>query len=214
MHIVNRSLQFARGALLSFGPSAIRRRVWNKEYSENKWHFAYNTADDCVYAHLEKFARNGRILDLGCGSGNTSTELKDSAYQEYVGVDISEVALEMARKRSQDCGRQNKNSYACSDFFSYEPSGKFDVILFRESMYHVPLNKIKPLLDKLAPSLKEGGVFIVRLFVGSGDSTQEKQRPSTMMKIMETDFDVVEKARYKTPGLPEVLVFRPKAKTI
>jgi len=141
MYIVDRSARFLRGFLLSYGPSSIKRFFWDKEYFEEKWAFAYNTVGDCVYCHLEKHAANGSILDVGCGSGNTATELAETAYQTYLGVDISEAALAKARRRSRECGRQDKNRFECADFLSYVPTGQFDVILFRESMYHVPLGK-------------------------------------------------------------------------
>ena len=62
---------------------------------------------------------------------------------------------------------QNKNSFECGDFLTYVPTGQFDVILFRESMYHVPLGKVKATLDRYSAYLKDGGVFIVRLFASS-----------------------------------------------
>jgi len=104
MYIVDRSLQFFRGFLLSYGPSNLKKRFWDKEYSEEKWSFAYDTVGDCVYGHLEKHVANGNILDIGCGSGNTATELAP-IYKTYLGVDISEAALAKAKKRSEECGR-------------------------------------------------------------------------------------------------------------
>jgi SAM-dependent methyltransferase len=128
-------------------------------------------------------------------------------------VDISEAALAKARQRSRDCGRQDKNRFECADLLTYVPSGKYDVILFRESMYHVPLGKVKATLDRYSEYLKEGGVIIVRLFASSGDRPdgKDKARPAAMLSIMETDFDMLEKARYDVPGQPTVMVFRPKA---
>src|SRR5262249_54087667 len=130
--------------------------------------------------------------------------------QSYVGVDISETALNKARKRSADVGRQDKNSFECSDFMTYVPSGKFDVILFRESMYHVPLGQVKSTLDRYSSYLKEGGVFIVRLFAGSRQTNESKYRPTAMLAIMESEFDLVEKGEYEDWGRPKVIVFRPK----
>ncbi len=209
MNIVKRSLIFARGALLSYGPQALKRRVWDKEYRENKWHFADNTTGDCVYAHLERYARGGTILDLGCGSGNTANELANSAYTSYMGIDISEAALEKARRRSLENGRESKNRFGCSDFLAYEPECKFDVVLFRESMYHVPLSKVTALLEKYSKYLNEDGVFIVRLFAASRETSKSKYRPTAMLQIMEKNFDVVEKRQYAEPGSPTVIVFRP-----
>jgi SAM-dependent methyltransferase len=211
MYIVDRSLQFVRGFLLSYGPSNIKRRFWDKEYSEEKWSFAYNTVGDCVYPHLERYSANGRVLDIGCGSGNTATEMAETSYRSYLGLDISEAALAKARRRSQECGRGEKNSFECGDFLTYVPTGQYDVILFRESMYHVPLGKVKATLDRYSAYLKDGGVFVVRLFASSADQTEDKYRPAAMLKIMETEFDVLEKGRYEVPGRPAVIVFRPKA---
>jgi 2-polyprenyl-3-methyl-5-hydroxy-6-metoxy-1,4-benzoquinol methylase len=213
MYVVNRTIQFVRGFLLSYGPSNIKKRFWDKEYSEEKWAFAYNTVGDCVYAHLERYTANGDILDIGCGSGNTSTEMAGN-YRSYHGVDISEAALEKARRRSQECGRGDKNSFESADFLSYVPARQYDVILFRESMYHVPLGKVKGTLDKYSLYLKEGGVFVVRLYASSGDRKdgKDKHRPAAMLKIMETEFEMLEKARYNVPGQPTVLVLRPKAR--
>jgi SAM-dependent methyltransferase len=211
MYIVSRTTRFVRGFLLSYGPGILKKRVWDKEYSREKWNFADHTVGDCVYKHLEKHSANGSILDLGCGSGNTATELNEAAYKAYVGVDISETALAMAEKRSKESGRQNKNSFMYGDFLAYVPTELFDVILFRESMYHVPMTKVKPVLDRYSKYLKEGGVIIVRLFAGSRENTASKYRPTAMLQIMENEFDVIEKRQYSDLGRPTVIVLRPKA---
>jgi len=209
MYIVDRTARFVRGFLLSYGPTNLKKRFWDKEYSEEKWSFAYNTVGDCVYPHLERHTANGSILDIGCGSGNTATEMADT-YRSYLGVDISEAALAKARRRSRECGRGDKNTFECGDFLTYVPAGHYDVILFRESMYHVPLGKVKETLDRYSAYLKDGGVFVIRLFASSPGRTEDKSRPTAMLKIMEAEFDVVEKGRYEAPGRPTVIVFRPK----
>jgi SAM-dependent methyltransferase len=132
-------------------------------------------------------------------------------YKSYLGVDISEAALAKAKRRTEECGRQNKNRFDCGDFLAYVPPGKYDVILFRESMYHVPLGKVKSTLDRYSEYLKDGGVFIVRLYASSQEG-KDKQRPIAMLGIMEAEFDVVEKRQYEEQGRPTVIVFRPKAR--
>jgi 2-polyprenyl-3-methyl-5-hydroxy-6-metoxy-1,4-benzoquinol methylase len=207
LNIVDRGVQFARGFILSYGSEAAKKKIWDKEYHENKWHFADDTRGDCVYAALERHSRGGRILDLGCGSGNTCTELADSAYSSYLGVDISDEALAKAAKRSEAAGRAGKNRFAQSDFFNFDTSEKFDVILFRESMYHVPLEKIKPVLDKFSAYLADDGVFIVRLFIMRDGKV--KFRPHKMIDIIAGNFPVIEKNQYGNAGAT-VIVFRPR----
>lgn len=212
MYMVNRSARFVESFLKAYGPSNIKRFFWDKEYSGNKWDFADHTVGDCVYSHLERHAANGSILDIGCGSGNTAVEVAAPAYRSYLGVDISETALTKAAKRSIDSGRQDKNRFECADFLDYVPTGQFDVILFRESMYHVPLSKVKTTLERYSAYLKDGGVFIVRLFASSREDAEgkEKYRPTAMLGVMEAEFDVVEKRQYAAAGRPTVIVFRPK----
>jgi SAM-dependent methyltransferase len=208
MYAVERTLRFINGFVKSYGPSHIKRVLWDKEYSADKWNFADNTIGDCVYSHLEKHVANGSILDLGCGSGNTANELAATAYHSYVGVDISEAALAKAAKRTVENGRAGKNSFVCSDFLGYRPTQKFDVILFRESMYHVPLGRVKPILNHFSRYLKDNGVFIVRMNITDGKGSH-KHRLAAMVDIIVAEFDVVEKNQYGESG-PTVIVFRPK----
>jgi SAM-dependent methyltransferase len=209
MYIVQRALTFTRGFLLSYGPTKIKKALWDKEFSGNKWNFIDDTASDCVYAHLEKHARGGDILDLGCGPGNTANELAESAYTTYLGVDISESALAKGMRRTNENGRADKNSFVCSDFLSYMPTRKFDVILFRESMYHIPYGSVMELLNKYSKYLKSNGVFIVRLYTGDFQTGEIKLRVKKKMDLIKSKFDVVELSKYDKPGSPMVLVFRP-----
>lgn len=210
MYLVQRAITFARGFLLSYGPTKFKKALWDKEFSSDKWDFIDNTASDCVYPHLEKYARGGDILDLGCGPGNTANELAESAYTTYVGVDISESALAKAVKRTNENGRASKNTFVCSDFLGYMPTRDFDVILFRESMYHVPYGAVLELLDKYAKYLKSDGVFIVRLYTGDFQTGKTKLRVKKKMDLIKSNSVSIEEARYDKPGYPTIMVFRPK----
>ena len=203
MYIIDRTLRFTRGFLLSYGPSPIKKFFWDHEFSSGKWNFIDNTAGDCVYLHLDRFAKDRRVLDLGCGPGNTANELATSAYQTYVGVDISEAALLKARRRTGETGRTGKNLFVKDDFLNYVPTQRFDLILFRESMYHVPIGKVKTILDRYANYLKDGAVFVVRLHGGT-----TKHRPKAMLNIIESEFEIIEKSQY--PEEATVLVFKPR----
>ena len=160
----------------------------------------------------EKYANNGIILDLGCGPGNTANELDASVYQSYIGIDISEAALAKAMKRTQENGRAEKNSFVNSDFLSYGPTQEFDVILFRESMYHVPYGQVLPILRKFSKHLKNTGVFIVRLYAGDHRPGVIKTRVTKKMDLMKREFDIVESKQFDSAALPNVLVFRPRTR--
>jgi 2-polyprenyl-3-methyl-5-hydroxy-6-metoxy-1,4-benzoquinol methylase len=210
MAIVQRAKIFVERVLMIYGPTSVKKRLWDKEFSSTKWDFIDNTTGDCIYSHLEKFARNGSILDLGCGPGNTANELAATSYKTYVGVDISEVALAKAVLRTKENGRADKNTFARSDFLGYAPTQEFDVILFRESMYHVPFGQVQAILDKYSKHLKSGGVFMVRLYAGDIATGRIKPRVTAKLDLIKREFDIVESTEYQTPGTPTVMVFRPR----
>jgi len=207
MNIARRTLTLMGGFLKSYGPSNIKKLLWDKEFSGGKWNFIDDTVGDCVYPHLHRYLRGGSILDLGCGPGNTANELAAGAYRFYVGVDISEAALDKARRRTLENSRADKNVFVLGDFLTYVPTQQFDVILFRESMYHVPLSRVKTILDRYSKYLRDGGVFVVRIATGCDGKT--KYRPQAMVTTIEREFAVAEKAEDNITGAT-VLVFGPR----
>lgn len=190
-----------RGILLARGPQRIKRSLWNAEFAKGRWAQLEQTHGDCVYPCLEQYGREGSILDLGCGSGNTGIELPAGTYRDYTGVDISDVAIDRAAKKAEEDGRSHKNRYIQSEIFSYEPAQQFNVILFRDSIYYVPGSKHKEMLDRYSKFLNRGGVFIVRLWTGNG-----KYRD--IVSFLEGNFEIVEK-KVTGPSDTVVLVFRP-----
>jgi len=214
MNLAERGASFIVAFLKSYGPSNVKKYFWDKEFAGTKWDFIDHTEGDCVYENLEKYANNGSILDLGCGPGNTANELPVAAYQKYVGVDISDEALAKARRRTVEAGRGSKNFFVRNDFVNYAPAEEFDVILFRESIYHVPIGKIKETLSHYAKYLKPNGVFVIRIATSDNEHAgADKPRPMAMVQVMEKEFAVVEERRYEHLSRPMVLILRPKSRT-
>jgi hypothetical protein len=115
-----------------------------------------------------------------------------------------------AEKRTKECDRTDKNSFVVSDFLGYNPTQAFDIILFRESMYHVPYGQVLPILQKYSKYLTGSGVFIVRLYLGDTQAGKLKFRVKRKIDLIKRNFEIVEESRHQEPGMPTVLVFRPK----
>ncbi len=150
--------------LKAWGPGRLQRYAWNREFAEGHWDFIDSTPEDCIYDFLARYARGGAILDLGCGAGNTGNELAGGCYRDYVGVDISDVAVEKARERTLKAGRNGKNQYLQGDVVLFEPQKSFDVILFRESIWYIPKRRLLEVLARYRKHLKPGGVFLARIY--------------------------------------------------
>lgn len=198
MYWMKKLQNVGRGLAQRFGNEALKKGIWDAEYARGRWDCLDDTSGDCVYSLLEKYVNGGNILDLGCGSGNTGNELSENSYRAYVGVDIAQVALQKASRRSKENGRGEKNSYVQSDIINYVPCERFDVILLRDSIYYLPFSKIKPVLTRYSQYLNENGVFIVRLFDCQG-------KHGKLLKLIESSFAIVEKALFN--GATAVLVF-------
>lgn len=201
MSIVQRIMRAPYNFILRHASPTIKRLLWDREFTSGKWAFINDTTGDWSYVYLEKYCHNGSILDLGCGPGNTANELAANAYREYLGVDISEVALNKARKRTQQNRRSDKNHFISGDMLTFVPTQRFDVILLRESAYHVAMGQLRDMLSRYAQYLKEDGVFVVTM-VTNGRYTSRAR-----IRTIESEFDVVEKAERQQDG-STVLVFR------
>lgn len=203
MGLIAKIRNVVRGVLQAYGTPKIKSALWNTEFASGRWECLERTPGDCVYPWVEKYAAQGSILDLGCGSGSTAVELAFGSYRGYTGVDISDVAIAKAVRRSQEAGRAQKNHFDKSDFSNYIPVGPYNVILFRDSIYYVPLRKIKTMLDGYSGHLVAEGVFIVRLSGGGN----EKDGP--IVKIFENNFKIVEKYLHNDPQAL-IIIFRPE----
>ena len=194
-----RQLLRIRAVLKSRATSSVKRSLWNKEFADGRWDYIDNTPDDCIYPYLEKYCKGGSLLDLGCGSGNTGNELAIDKYNFYWGVDIADVAVQKAIERSKANGRSSKNRYSQGDIYSYEPTRKYDVILFRESIWYIPESKIQSMLDRYRGHLEEDGVFVVRIC--------DQELHGAIVKLIDDNYELLEK---HTPdgATTIVLVFR------
>lgn len=184
MRVVSRAQNLWRRVLQSWGTEDVKRRMWNREFGVGSWDHLGETPGDCVYRYVEKYASGGDILDLGCGSGNTGNELDASAYGTYLGVDISDVAIEKAFARSREAGRARKNRYVQADIVKYRPERTYRVILFRESLNYVPRARIVGMLRRYGNYLTEEGVLVVRLY--------DRTRYRAIQRLLQRNFNIVE----------------------
>ncbi len=170
-----------------WGPQKAKQRIWDSEYASGRWDYLSKFtgrvvgAKDPVYMFLDKYCPGAAVLDLGCGSGFTVLEMTD-AFREYVGIDISSVAIEKAKAAVQnDLSRAQKSRFLVSDIANFAPDREFSVILFRESIYYFPLRE---LLNHYCSYLAPGGVFIIRLY--------NRHKFKRIVDFLETNFHILE----------------------
>lgn len=98
---------------------------YEKQLEEEKERPRYDTLARLIQAQT----RHLSVLDLGCGTGIMKKYLPDNI---LTGVDISADAIRKARRSDPE------SEYICAPIEAYNPTGKFDIILFNEILYYLP----------------------------------------------------------------------------
>ena len=101
--------------------------------------------------------RDGRYLDIGCGSGYTVRWAAEAAPDgRAVGIDVSPRMIALARQRSSRLPNTEYHVASFPDDHPLEP-GSFDVIYSMEVFYYLP--DLVEGLAEVRRLLRPGGVF-------------------------------------------------------
>jgi SAM-dependent methyltransferase len=123
-----------------------------KEYYDEFFiKYPSNVHDDPVrFAAVSKLL-SGRVLDIACGTGTLAKYYAG----DYVGIDISAVAIQKAREI-----RRSSATFFCSDFVrsGFDFSGKFDSIYIGEFLEHIDEDGV--LFAQIRRLLKPGGLIV------------------------------------------------------
>jgi 2-polyprenyl-3-methyl-5-hydroxy-6-metoxy-1,4-benzoquinol methylase len=81
------------------------RFKWDTEYATGVWDYLgapqqlnYNT----LLGFLQKFGRQGAILEVGCGEGILQQRMPVGAYSKYLGIDVSRIAIKKAARGNNE----------------------------------------------------------------------------------------------------------------
>lgn len=138
----------------------IARPAWDRAYAAGKWDSLGNVSEIGHYVlivgYAARLATRPRILDVGCGDGVLRGYFAIE-FEEYVGLDISAVAVEKANGKGFRDTR-----FLVADFTAPPELGAFDIVVFNESIYYAsdPLR----IFDTYWRMLKPNGAVIVSMY--------------------------------------------------
>lgn len=117
-------------------------RVYRKEYAFKQIHDL----------------RPAKILDFGCGSGDSSTKLAVMGY-DVVGIDVSPDLIALAEERARLDGVADKAKFVAVDGTTATlPAEAYDLVLVSAVLHHVDMAES---LRTLLHVLKPGGVVLI-----------------------------------------------------
>lgn len=176
-----------------FGSRSLRSWAFDRQSGKEGWNSLDKTHSSEVVRVVEKYARQGRILDLGCGTGTLAERLIPQSFESYLGVDVSPTAMGLAKKR-----KSGKVNFEIGDLQHYKCKEKYDLIVFEESLYYVPFFR-RRLLRRYARCLRPGGLFIV--------TVAHPDQFKGMIRMIRKNFYIIEDRFTSPSGGRLLLVF-------
>ncbi len=114
-----------------------------------------------------------RVLDLGCGTGTVTKTLKERFKNAKVTcLDLAKNMIEMAKIKLHE---YSDIDYAIGDFYDYNFSENYDVIVSSLALHHLVTDADKKeFYRKIYNALTPGGIFLnADVVLGSNSYTQE-----------------------------------------
>jgi len=133
------------------GTQEFFERVEAHRY-EKEWHIP--TAADFAGT------RGLRVLEIGCGMGTDGAQFA-KAGANYTGIDLTDAAVELARKRFQVSGLRGEFRVADAERLDF-PDASFDLVYSHGVLHHTP--DIEAAVREVHRVLKPGGRAIVMLY--------------------------------------------------
>lgn len=144
-----------------------------------------------------------RVLDVGCGPGTNARRFQ---HAEYVGIDVNDHYLEIARRKYR--GQFVQADLATADLSTL---GVFDTILVNSFLHHVPDDEVGRILGQLQHLLEpDGRVHVLELVMPERASVAKVMatldrgrfaRPLAVWRqLFETHFEPVAIEPYRCGG--------------
>ncbi len=127
-----------------------------KRYASGRWDYLADVSEAHRYSLIIGCVEVYKgpqcaVLDVGCGEGILQRRMD---YGRYVGVDVNAEAIRRAQPRVN-----GHTEFHVAPGESFEPTGRFDAIVFNESLYYIP----EPLkvFEHYRRFLQSDGIMIV-----------------------------------------------------
>ena len=178
---------------------ALYRSFWDKAGSLHWGIFDDSTGNDFLKAcanlddimvRMASIAPDSRVMDLGCGNGNTAMWLSNTTGCEVVGIDLSGVRIENARldlagqpAEVRDRVRFEKASATALPF----EDGYFTHVWSQATIYHV--HDKRAALSEAYRVLGDGGVLVFDDLIKPKADVSEQSRKYVYERLLfDTEF--------------------------
>jgi 2-polyprenyl-3-methyl-5-hydroxy-6-metoxy-1,4-benzoquinol methylase len=153
------------------GESEIKKDYWeniyqNRSLMESGWYQAFPENSLHLIA-ASKISKKSRIIDVGGGDSLLVDHLLSEGYEDITVLDISEKAIEKAKKRLGAAAE--RVTWICADITSFQGNTTFDLWHDRACLHFLTSDHDLELYQqKVRQHLSPGGSFILGAFSKKG----------------------------------------------
>jgi ubiquinone/menaquinone biosynthesis C-methylase UbiE len=120
-----------------------------------------------------------RVLDAGCGGGNTACLIAEQYGSRVQGIDISEVMVAKAKERARRGGLEDTVEFRVADAFELPfEYDSFDVVIVESVFTPLPGDKTKA-LGEMVRVMRPGGR------IGANESTVDPSAPEEWLALLD-----------------------------
>ncbi len=135
------------------------------------------TPDAALQAFIDAVPPGGRVLDLGCGPGNSAAMMRDAGLQAEA-VDASPGMVALARETYGLDAR-------VATFDDLSGTAIYDGVWANFSLLHAPREDLPKHFDAIAEALRPGGVFHIGMKTGADMARDSIGRQYTYVTVEE-----------------------------
>jgi len=160
---------------------------------------------------MVSLAKNGKLLDLGCGRGEIALQASLHGFN-CTGIDYSSDAVSISMKGLKRFPELIANlRYEVANVSTYKPKENYDVIVASDIIEHLSPEEVSQSYEMVSAALTKRGVFIVHTFPNSWfydyDYPRKKRKVESLGGFLPSDpRSRFEKAMHINEQNPRVLL--------
>ena len=168
--------------------------VYDKYISDYQKLISKELKDANLDIFMKMMERDGKVLDLGCGTGTASRELLKNGFAPFP-IDASLEMIKVAEALLEIKPRQ-------ISFDEIDEHDFYDAIWANFSLLHIKKNKFSDILKQLFLALKEEGILFFSLKRGVGERRDKLGRFYSYYEKSEVE-KILENANFQTKNYSE-----------